>query len=138
MLPGKRDSISGTICTLGASQGSDASLLQVAFDPVDGSSVLPANFAVGSIFGIWPGGELLGRTGRQQAAACYAVYGPRTVLVLSRPRMGEKPSYRVLLSYLCNCLQHAYCHIVEPGLLGNSRCGPILYQHYTYPQVFPL
>lgn len=64
-------------------------LLQVAFDPVDGSSIYSANFAVGSIFGIWPGKDLLGRTGRELAAACYAVYGPRTVLVLSRPKMGR-------------------------------------------------
>lgn len=61
---------------------------------MDGSSILPANFAVGSIFGIWPGKDLIGRTGREQAAACYAVYGPRTVLVLSRPHMGEPSAQR--------------------------------------------
>jgi fructose-1,6-bisphosphatase len=70
----------------------DDGTLQVAFDPVDGSSIIPANFAVGSIFGIWPGKELIGRTGREQAAACYAVYGPRTILILSRPFVGEDPA----------------------------------------------
>ena len=63
--------------------------VQVAFDPVDGSSIYPANFAVGAIFGIWPGKTLLGRTGKELAAACYAVYGPRTILVLSRPEVGR-------------------------------------------------
>lgn len=69
---------------------SDSTGFKVAFDPVDGSSVYPANFAVGSIFGIWPGNKLLGRTGSELAAACYAVYGPRTILVLSRPKVGMR------------------------------------------------
>lgn len=56
----------------------------VAFDPLDGSSIFGANFAVGSIFGLWPGDDLRG-TGRDQVAACYAVYGPRTLLVIARP-----------------------------------------------------
>lgn len=41
-------------------------LYSVGFDPLDGSSIIDANFAVGSIFGVWPGDKLLGRTGRQQ------------------------------------------------------------------------
>jgi hypothetical protein len=62
--------------------------LQVAFDPLDGSSIVGANWAVGSIFGVWPGSSLVGRTGREQAAAAYAVYGPRTLFVLARPVAG--------------------------------------------------
>lgn len=60
-------------------------LVQVAFDPLDGSSIFAANFAVGSIFGVWPGSTPLGQTGRQQAAAAYSVYGPRTLLVVAVP-----------------------------------------------------
>lgn len=56
----------------------------VAYDPLDGSSVIPAGWAVGSIFGVWPGAVLLGRTGAEQAAAVYSVYGPRTILILAR------------------------------------------------------
>lgn len=64
--------------------------VQVAFDPLDGSSIVGANFAVGSIFGIWPGDELIGRQGSEQAAAAYAVYGPRTILVIAWPhQQGE-------------------------------------------------
>lgn len=55
----------------------------VAFDPLDGSSVYDANFAVGSIYGIWPGKGLVGRTGFEQVAAAYGLYGPRTVLVVA-------------------------------------------------------
>lgn len=40
---------------------------------------------MGSIFGVWPGRGFVGRCAREQAAAGYAVYGPKTVLVLARP-----------------------------------------------------
>jgi len=29
----------------------------VAFDPLDGSTIIDTNFAVGTIFGIWPGNK---------------------------------------------------------------------------------
>jgi sedoheptulose-bisphosphatase len=54
----------------------------VAWDPLDGSSVVDAAFSVGSIVGVWPQ-TMLGATGGDQAAALYAVYGPRTVLVVA-------------------------------------------------------
>ena len=38
----------------------------VAFDPLDGSSVVDTNFSVGTIFGVWPGDKLVGITGRDQ------------------------------------------------------------------------
>lgn len=52
-------------------------------DPLDGSSVIDANFSVGSIFGIWPGQKLVGRTGREQVAAAVSLYGPRTLLCIA-------------------------------------------------------
>merc|ERR1712087_662017 len=55
----------------------------VAFDPLDGSSIVDTNFAVGTIFGVWPGGKLTGVTGRDQAAAAMGIYGPRTVYCLA-------------------------------------------------------
>jgi sedoheptulose-bisphosphatase len=42
----------------------DGPWYSLGFDPLDGSSIIDANFSVGSIFGIWPGAKLLGRTGR--------------------------------------------------------------------------
>lgn len=60
-------------------------MLQVAFDPLDGSSIFSANFAVGSIFGIWKGSSPIGQTGRDQVAAAYSIYGPRTLLVVAVP-----------------------------------------------------
>lgn len=55
----------------------------VAFDPLDGSSVVDANFAVGTIAGIWPGNGLLGRLGREQTASLMCVYGPRVTMALA-------------------------------------------------------
>lgn len=57
----------------------------IGFDPLDGSSIIDANFSVGSIFGIWPGKGLLGRTGREQVASAVSLYGPRTTLVIALP-----------------------------------------------------
>ena len=55
----------------------------VVFDPLDGSSLVDTNFAIGTIVGIYPKGDLLGRTPREQLAALYVVYGPRTALIYS-------------------------------------------------------
>ncbi len=56
----------------------------VVFDPLDGSSLVDANLAIGSIFGIYDAkGSLLGKKPRDQVAALYLVYGPRTILVYS-------------------------------------------------------
>ena len=43
----------------------------VAFDPLDGSSIVDTNFTLGTIFGVWPGDKLTGITGRDQVQACY-------------------------------------------------------------------
>ncbi len=53
----------------------------VAFDPLDGSSLVDANLAIGTIVSIYLGHGFIGRTGRDQVAALYVVYGPRTTLV---------------------------------------------------------
>jgi sedoheptulose-bisphosphatase len=54
----------------------------VCFDPLDGSSIVDANFAVGSIFGIWPKWELVGSSCRNQVGACLGVYGTKTVALV--------------------------------------------------------
>jgi hypothetical protein len=45
----------------------------VAFDPLDGSSIVDTNFAVGTIFGVWPGDKLKGITGREQVGGTSGV-----------------------------------------------------------------
>ncbi len=54
----------------------------VAFDPLDGSSLVDVNLAVGTIVSIYEGGNVL-QPGRNQVAAMYILYGPRTTLVYS-------------------------------------------------------
>jgi hypothetical protein len=48
--------------------------------------IVGANWAVGSIFGVWEGKGFMTKCGYDQAAAAYSVYGPRTTLVIARPR----------------------------------------------------
>jgi len=85
------------------SLNSDDELFVLGFDPLDGSSIIDANFTVGSIYGIWPGGRvhksnnnnntnsnnnnsaILGKTGRHQIASAIALYGPRTTLTIALP-----------------------------------------------------
>ena len=55
----------------------------VVYDPLDGSSLVDVNFAIGSIFGIYEGKKILGRTSRELVASLYIVYGPRTILIYS-------------------------------------------------------
>ncbi len=55
----------------------------VAYDPLDGSSLVDANLTIGSIFGIWEGDELVGKKGREMVAAAYAIYGPRVELIVA-------------------------------------------------------
>jgi sedoheptulose-bisphosphatase len=52
----------------------------VAFDPLDGSSIIDTNFAVGTIAGVWPGGKLVGVDGHGMACSLISVYGPRTTI----------------------------------------------------------
>lgn len=60
----------------------------VAFDPLDGSSLVDVNFAVGSIFGIYRTEEIIGLTPSEQVAALYIVYGPRTRMVYASKGKG--------------------------------------------------
>ncbi len=69
----------------GGGGGETEAVFSLGFDPLDGSSIIDANFSVGSIFGIWPGKGVLGRTGREQVASAVTLYGPRTTLCIALP-----------------------------------------------------
>ncbi|PHO08865.1 class 1 fructose-bisphosphatase [Malaciobacter canalis] len=51
----------------------------IAYDPLDGSSLVDVNLSVGSIFGIYENDF----TGNNLVAAAYVVYGPRVELVIA-------------------------------------------------------
>lgn len=72
--------------------GNENAPFTVVFDPLDGSSLVDVNFAVGSIFGVYEWSKdnakrweamKMPRMGDEQIAACYAVYGPHTTIVLT-------------------------------------------------------
>lgn len=82
---------SSELCALIASEEQD-DLVQlpaprgkfvVAYDPLDGSSLVDSNLSIGSIFGIWEGSELVGKRGNDMVASAYAIYGPRVELVVA-------------------------------------------------------
>lgn len=54
----------------------------VTYDPLDGSSLVDVNLAVGTIVGIYRGDNVLQR-GRNLVAALYILYGPRCTMVYS-------------------------------------------------------
>ncbi len=63
----------------------------VAYDPLDGSSLIDVDLSVGSIFGIYENGY----NGENIKAAIYVVYGPRVEMVVARDvvelfRLNEK------------------------------------------------
>lgn len=70
------------LVTLNVTPSTLSSSFTVVFDPLDGSSLVDVNFAVGSIFGIYPAGNPVGKKGKDQLAAGFVVYGPRTTFVL--------------------------------------------------------
>lgn len=55
----------------------------VAFDPLDGSSIIGCNWSVGTIIGIWKGSHLLGSNGENMVASITSVYGPRTTMYIA-------------------------------------------------------
>lgn len=63
----------------------------VTYDPIDGSSIIDTNFSVGSIFSIWPHTEnnIIGSKIGSQVNAVFAVYGPRTTVILYNPEVDK-------------------------------------------------
>jgi len=56
----------------------------ICWDPLDGSSIVDNNWAVGTIIGVW-GAEtgIIGATGRDQVTSMVALYGPRTTMFVT-------------------------------------------------------
>lgn len=54
----------------------------MTFDPIDGGTIIDANYAVASIFGIWKKQDINGCTGRDLMGAALSIYGSRTTMLL--------------------------------------------------------
>ncbi|KAJ5721483.1 sedoheptulose-1-7-bisphosphatase [Penicillium malachiteum] len=63
----------------------------VAFDPLDGSSIIAPNWTVGTIIGIWEGDSALNQPVDKQIAAILGVYGPRTTAIVAVRVPGSEP-----------------------------------------------
>ncbi|KAH8685108.1 fructose-1-6-bisphosphatase [Ilyonectria robusta] len=56
----------------------------VAFDPLDGSSIIAPNWTVGTIIGVWDGVTALNQDpAEKQVASILGVYGPRTTAIVA-------------------------------------------------------
>lgn len=81
---------SGVVCNIASEEMDEIyqvtsntnGMYSVAYDPLDGSSLVDVNLAVGTIVSIFAGCDLL-QEGRKQVAAMYILYGPRVSLVYS-------------------------------------------------------
>ncbi|RSL89693.1 hypothetical protein CDV31_015818 [Fusarium ambrosium] len=55
----------------------------VAFDPLDGSSIIGPNWSVGTIIGIWEGVTSINQPSEKQIASILGVFGPRTLAIVA-------------------------------------------------------
>lgn len=86
----KRLQHSGVVCNIASEEMEDIfqvssnpkGMFSVAYDPLDGSSLVDVNLAVGTIVGIYQGDDLL-QPGRNMVGAVYILYGPRVSMVYS-------------------------------------------------------
>jgi fructose-1,6-bisphosphatase I len=97
-------------------------LYSVGYDPLDGSSLVDVNLAVGTIVSIFSGGNLL-QPGRKQVAALYILYGPRVSLVYSVGKGVHEFTMNHLMEYTLtreNITMAAAGNIYSPGGLRNK------------------
>lgn len=86
----KRLMYSGVVCNIASEEmdeifqvtSNPLGMFSVAYDPLDGSSLVDVNLAVGTIIGIYQGDNLL-QPGRNMVGAMYILYGPRVSMVYS-------------------------------------------------------
>ncbi len=70
----------------------------IAYDPLDGSSLVDVNLAVGTIVGIYKGADVLS-PGREMVAALYVLYGPRCTLVYTTGYGTHEFAMNALMEY---------------------------------------
>ena len=109
----------------------------VLFDPLDGSSNIDVNVSVGTIFSVYrigeeetPGMDAVLRSGNEQVAAGYVIYGSSTILVFTTghgvngftldPSVGEfllsHPDIKIPPRGDIYSINEGYYHSFEPGL----------------------
>lgn len=105
----------------------------VAYDPLDGSSLVDVNLAVGTIVSIYAGSDLL-LPGRRQVAALYVLYGPRTTLVYTTGNGVHEFGMNQLMEYTLlrrNIRLQPQAAIYSPGGL-RKRYSPGVERFVSY------
>lgn len=116
---------SGVVCNIASeemdeifqAQADADGLYSVAYDPLDGSSLVDVNLAVGTIVSIFEGCNLL-QKGRNQVAAMYILYGPRVSLVYSVGKGVHEFTMNHLMEYTLsreNVVMQEEGNIYAPG-----------------------
>lgn len=120
---------------MGAGEGENSGEFSLAFDPLDGSSLVDVNFAVGTIIGIYPKGSFIAKKPGEMHSAVIAVYGPRTTLFVA---VKGKGTHQYLLTDAGFLLQKAALKIEDEGHYfapGNLRAcvnNPVYQKLVTY------
>ncbi len=121
---------SGVVCNIASEEmdeiyqvtSDSAGLYSVAYDPLDGSSLVDVNLAVGTIVSIYAGCDLL-QEGRKQVAAMYILYGPRVSLVYSVGNGVHEFTMNHLMEFTLtreNVKMQSAGNIYSPGGLRNK------------------
>ena len=121
---------SGVVCNIASEemeniyecQANAGGLYSVAYDPLDGSSLVDVNLAVGTIVSIYSGCELL-QPGRNQVAAIYILYGPRTSMVYTVGKGVHEFTMNNLMEFTLtreNIRMESEGNIYAPGGLRNK------------------
>ena len=121
---------SGVVCNIASeemdeifqAQADADGLYSVAYDPLDGSSLVDVNLAVGTIVSIYEGCNLL-QKGRNQVAALYILYGPRVSMVYSVGKGVHEFTMNHLMEFTLsreNVVMQEEGNIYAPGGLRNK------------------
>ena len=100
----KRMTHTGVIASIASEEDGEVRVIDpngkysIAFDPLDGSSLVDVNLAVGTIVGIYKGADIL-NPGREMVAAMYILYGPRCTLVYSTGNGTHEFAMNALMEY---------------------------------------
>ena len=79
--------------TVPSSTSSTQEQYTLAFDPLDGSSIISANWTVGAIYSLWDGATALNQDPTtRQVAAILGVFGPRTTAIVALRTPNNPPT----------------------------------------------
>ncbi|KAF2228001.1 sedoheptulose-1,7-bisphosphatase [Elsinoe ampelina] len=89
----------------------------LAFDPLDGSSIIAPNWSVGTIIGIWDGDSALRSSPeRHLIASILGIYGPRTtaIVALRLPQLSGPACFEIGLG--SDATGNTTCEIIRPSI----------------------